>query len=76
MGNPVSEGSVTNWIRELENGSAEAAQRLWEAYYHRLVGLVRKKLADTPRRVADEDASDCMNARRLMSCSTSAEREA
>ena len=45
----------TQWIEQLAEGHEEAAQRLWEAYYRRLVGLVRKKLADSPRRVADEE---------------------
>lgn len=45
----------TEWIEQLAEGSEEAAQRLWEAYYRRLVGLVRNKLADSPRRVADEE---------------------
>ena len=30
-------------------------QRLWERYFRRLVGLARRKLQDTPRRVADEE---------------------
>src|SRR5262245_36247699 len=50
-----SEGSVTNWIDRLQAGDAAAVQPLWERYFHRLVGLARKKLQDTPRRVADEE---------------------
>ena len=45
----------TKWIEQLAEGNEEAAQRLWETYCRRLVGLVRKKLADAPRRVADEE---------------------
>jgi hypothetical protein len=32
-----------------------AVEQLWQRYFHRLVGLARQKLADSPRRVADEE---------------------
>jgi RNA polymerase sigma factor (sigma-70 family) len=48
-------GSVSLWIQQLKAGDANAAQPLWERYYHRLVGLARKKLADMPRRAIDEE---------------------
>jgi RNA polymerase sigma factor (sigma-70 family) len=64
-----SQGSVTNWIGQLQAGDPAAAQKLWERYYRRLVGLARKKLRDAPRRAADEEdvalsafASFCHNA--------------
>ena len=50
-----SEGSVTNWIGQLRAGDPAAAQKLWERYFRRLVGLARKKLQDAPRRAADEE---------------------
>jgi DNA-directed RNA polymerase specialized sigma24 family protein len=50
-----SGGSVTHWINMLKGGDAPAAQRLWEAYFPRLVGLARKKLREAPRRAADEE---------------------
>jgi DNA-directed RNA polymerase specialized sigma24 family protein len=50
-----SSGSVSVWISELKNGDSLAAQRLWEGYFPRLVGLARKKLREMPRRVADEE---------------------
>ena len=50
-----SEGSVTNWIGQLRAGDAAAAQKLWERYFRRLVGLARKKLQDAPRCAADEE---------------------
>jgi hypothetical protein len=37
-----SSGSVSIWIAELKNGDGLAAQRLWEGYFSRLVGLARK----------------------------------
>jgi DNA-directed RNA polymerase specialized sigma24 family protein len=64
-----SEGSVTNWIGQLQAGDPAAAQRLWERYFQRLVGLARKKLQDAPRGASDEEdvalsafASFCRNA--------------
>ena len=49
------QGSVTLWIGHLQAGDDGAAQKLWERYFRRLVGLARKKLRDTPRRAADEE---------------------
>jgi DNA-directed RNA polymerase specialized sigma24 family protein len=50
-----SAGSVTHWIDRLKAGDAAAAQRLWERYFRRLVGLARKILRSAPRRAADEE---------------------
>jgi DNA-directed RNA polymerase specialized sigma24 family protein len=49
-----SSGSVSVWIAELKAGDSLAAQRLWEDYFPRLVGLAPKKLREAPRRAADE----------------------
>jgi DNA-directed RNA polymerase specialized sigma24 family protein len=43
------------WLSELERGDADAAQRLWEVYYGRMVDLARLKLQGTARRAADEE---------------------
>lgn len=51
----ASEGSITGWIGQLKVGNPAAAQRLWERYFHRLVGLARKKLRGTRRQAADEE---------------------
>jgi DNA-directed RNA polymerase specialized sigma24 family protein len=51
----LSPGSVTDWIGQLKAGDPAAAQKLWERYFQRLVGLARKKLQGTPRRAADEE---------------------
>ena len=48
-------GSVTAWIDQLRAGDRAAAQRLWQGYFHRLVGLARKKLGRAPRGMADEE---------------------
>jgi DNA-directed RNA polymerase specialized sigma24 family protein len=50
-----SSGSVTHWLRLLEQGDGRAAQALWERYFPKLVGLARQKLRDGPRQAADEE---------------------
>ena len=37
----MPEGSVTSWLRRLQEGDREAVQPLWERYYPRLVALAR-----------------------------------
>jgi len=49
------DGSVTHWIADLKAGEASAAERLWQQYFHRLVGLARRKLGTRPRRLAAEE---------------------
>ncbi len=48
-------GSVTRWLESLRNGSEEAAAKLWDLYFHRLVLLARKQLGQTPRAEYDEE---------------------
>jgi DNA-directed RNA polymerase specialized sigma24 family protein len=48
-------GSVTQWLGQLKNGEQAAVQRLWEAYFQRLVGLARDRLRDVRRGGADEE---------------------
>jgi DNA-directed RNA polymerase specialized sigma24 family protein len=50
-----TEGSVTHWLGAIKNGEAVAAQKLWEAYFRRLVALARQRLGNRPRRAADEE---------------------
>jgi DNA-directed RNA polymerase specialized sigma24 family protein len=50
-----STGSVSHWLGQFRHGDPAAAQKLWERYYGRLVGLARKKLRGVPRRTADEE---------------------
>jgi DNA-directed RNA polymerase specialized sigma24 family protein len=50
-----SHGSVSQWIDEIKIGDDAAAQKLWEAYFQKLVGLARNRLGKTPRRAADEE---------------------
>jgi DNA-directed RNA polymerase specialized sigma24 family protein len=51
----LADSSVTQWIDRLKAGDPDAAQKIWERYFRRLVGLARKKLRAAPRRAADEE---------------------
>jgi DNA-directed RNA polymerase specialized sigma24 family protein len=48
-------GSVSQWLVAVKQGDQEAAARLWERYFQRLVALARRKLRASPRRAADEE---------------------
>jgi DNA-directed RNA polymerase specialized sigma24 family protein len=50
-----TDAPVTVWIQQLDAGRQSALQRLWEAYYPRLVALARGRLKGAPRQAADED---------------------
>jgi DNA-directed RNA polymerase specialized sigma24 family protein len=50
-----TERSITRLIGLARNGHAEAVERLWRVYFHRLVALARKKLAPATCRLADEE---------------------
>jgi RNA polymerase sigma factor (sigma-70 family) len=50
-----NQGSITRWIGELKTGDGQAAQKLWETYFARLVKLARHRLDQAPRRAADEE---------------------
>ena len=50
-----SQGSVSRMLDGLRAGDETTVRKLWERYFHRLVGLARKKLQNTPRRAADEE---------------------
>ena len=50
-----SSDSVTEWMGQLKAGDQAAAQKLWDRYFHRLVGLSRKKLRAVPRTAANEE---------------------
>jgi len=49
------ESSPTLWLRQLQQGNHEAAERLWETYYGKLVVLARRKLEGRTRLVSDEE---------------------
>ena len=47
--------SVSQWIADLKEGEADAVHQLWKRYSRRLTDLARRRLANAPKRVADED---------------------
>jgi DNA-directed RNA polymerase specialized sigma24 family protein len=47
--------SITPWLSLLRAGHPEAAQRIWDRYFRRLVGLARKKMQGRRLGVADEE---------------------
>jgi DNA-directed RNA polymerase specialized sigma24 family protein len=49
------EASVSQWLDRLKAGDPDAAQKLWQRYFRRLVGLARKKLRGAACRAADEE---------------------
>jgi DNA-directed RNA polymerase specialized sigma24 family protein len=62
--------SITPWLSLLREGHPEAAQRIWDRYFARLIGLARKKLGGRRFGIADEEDvaisalnSFCRNAR-------------
>jgi DNA-directed RNA polymerase specialized sigma24 family protein len=52
-----AEGSVSQWLGPLQEGNPEAAQKLCECYFKRLIELARKKLRALPHREAAEDVA-------------------
>jgi len=51
----TGDGSITGWLHKLGEGDQQAAEKIWQRYFCRLVGLARHKLRDFPRRAADEE---------------------
>lgn len=49
------QGSITQWLEQARHGDSVAVHAIWDRYYQRLIGLARKKLQDTPRRMSDEE---------------------
>jgi DNA-directed RNA polymerase specialized sigma24 family protein len=52
------EGSVTLWVGNLKAGDHDAAQKLWERYFEKLVRIARAKLSVARRPGVDEDEED------------------
>jgi DNA-directed RNA polymerase specialized sigma24 family protein len=57
MSSEGAQGSVTGWFGKLQGGNADAADRLWERYFRRLVGLARKRLHGRAGAAAEEDVA-------------------
>jgi len=51
------DGTITCFFRQLREGDQAAAEKLWDHFFPRLLGLAQKTLACRPQRMADaEDA--------------------
>jgi RNA polymerase sigma factor (sigma-70 family) len=50
-----AETSVTEWIAKVKAGDEDAARKLWEHYFEKLVKQARKTLRSAHRRTADEE---------------------
>jgi len=50
-----SSTSDTRWLNLLKAGNRDAAQALWERYFHLIVARARQGLGASPRRAADEE---------------------
>ncbi len=51
----MADDDVTCWIAQLAEGDDAAAERIWNRYYERLIGLARKRLGERHRRATDEE---------------------
>ncbi len=49
------EGSISRWLEGLKAGEAAGIDRLWDRYFHRLVGLAGARLLSHARRDYDEE---------------------
>jgi DNA-directed RNA polymerase specialized sigma24 family protein len=47
--------NISKWIDGLRAGDQEAARKLWEGYFHKLVRLIERKLPAQSRRAFDEE---------------------
>jgi len=47
--------SISDWLRQLKAGEADAAQKLWDRYSGELVRVARQRLGSSPRGAADEE---------------------
>jgi RNA polymerase sigma factor (sigma-70 family) len=50
-----SQPSISQWILGAKQGQSQAINALWGRYFEQLVRLARQRLAERPRRVADEE---------------------
>lgn len=47
--------SITFWFEQLRRGNPDAAAKLWDRFFDRLVAASRAEMQNTNRRVADEE---------------------
>jgi len=51
----ASEATVTRWIAALKAGDEDAATRIWERFFPKLMHLARDRLSPATRRVYNEE---------------------
>lgn len=51
----MSDHSIVDWVSALRSGDAAAATQLWERVFPSLVRIARSKLAQTEKRISDEE---------------------
>ena len=51
----MNDETVTLWLSEIQEGDPDAAEKLWNTYFQRLVLVGRSMLGDAPRQAADEE---------------------
>jgi RNA polymerase sigma factor (sigma-70 family) len=51
----MDSSSVTTWLYNAAKGDSLSAQRLWERYLDRFIGLAAYRLRNSPKRLADEE---------------------
>lgn len=51
----MAQGSITTWLHLLKREHQDAAQRLWDRYFERLVSYARTRLRGASRNVEDEE---------------------
>ena len=52
---PTEEDEITVWMNQLDDQSSQAARKIWEHYYEKLIRYASRKLGDAPRRMVDEE---------------------
>jgi DNA-directed RNA polymerase specialized sigma24 family protein len=53
----ADKGSVSGWVSQIQAGDASAAQRLWDRYFRRMVGLARARLRANGTPAEEEDVA-------------------
>ena len=48
--------SVTHWLQSLQEGSDQAAQKIWDRYFDQLTRFAKKRLGFLRRESDEEDA--------------------
>jgi DNA-directed RNA polymerase specialized sigma24 family protein len=55
MSSTNNDGTVTFYLKQLKAGESGAARPIWDAYFVKLVNVVRGKLKSFPRMASDEE---------------------